>query len=149
MSVVPEANMKIIRRNDTFGTKKEYTGGFVVVRLWMILLSLFMAFTLFGCSSCNKENVTVDKVAPTVPNGIVITAVSSSEIKVSWKPSADDSGKIKGYKIYRNGKYFKTTETVSVSDAGISPKVKFCYRISAFDGAGNESTQSTEVCAIL
>ena len=123
----------------------------MIVKRCLILfaLSLFMAFVLFGCSSCNKENKTVDKVAPTVPNGIAITAVSYSEIKVSWKPSADDSGKIKGYKIYRNGQYLKTTETASVSDAGLSPKVKFCYRISAFDGAGNESAQSTEVCAIL
>jgi hypothetical protein len=31
----------------------------------------------------------------------------------------------------------------------LTPKVKFCYRVSAFDGAGNESAQSTEVCAIL
>lgn len=84
-----------------------------------------------------------------MPNGIAITAVSSSEIKISWNPSADDSGKIKGYKIYRNGKYLKTTEETLVSDVGLSPQVKFCYRISAFDEAGNESPQSNEVCAIL
>jgi uncharacterized protein YceK len=114
-----------------------------------VVLSVVMALTLSGCSSCNKENKAVDKVAPTVPNGIAITAVSSSEIKVSWKPAADDSGKVKGYKVYRNGQYFKTVETTSVSDTGLTPKVKFCYRVSAFDGAGNESAQSTEVCAIL
>ena len=109
-----------------------------------------MALTLSGCSSCNKENSkAVDKFAPTVPNGIAITAVSSSEIKVSWKPSADDSGKVKGYKVYRNGQYFKTIETTSVSDTGLTPKVKICYRISAFDKAGNESAQSADVCAIL
>ena len=113
----------------------------------LLALSIFMIFALFGC---NKENSrSADKVAPTVPNGIAITAVSSSEIKVSWKPAADDSGKVKGYKVYRNGQYFKTIETTSVSDTSLTPKVKFCYRVSAFDGAGNESAQSTEVCAIL
>lgn len=117
----------------------------MIVRRLLILLtiSLFMIVALFGCSKA------VDKAAPTVPNGIAITAVSSSEIKVSWKPAADDSGKVTGYKVYRNGQYFKTIETISVSDTGLSPKVKFCYRISAFDGAGNESAQSAEVCAIL
>lgn len=115
--------------------------------LILLTISLFMIVALFGCSK--ESSKAVDKVAPTVPNGIAITAVSSSEIKVSWKPSADDSGKVKGYKVYRNGQYFKTIETVSVSDTGLSPKVKFCYRISGFDGAGNESAQSTEVCAIL
>lgn len=122
----------------------------MIVKRCLILFALSLVFTLFGCSSCNKENSKIpDKVAPTAPNGITITAVSSSEIKVSWKPSADDSGKIKGYKIYKNGQYVKATETTSVSDEGLSPKVKFCYRISAFDAAGNESAQSTEVCAIL
>jgi uncharacterized protein YceK len=115
----------------------------------LVVLSTVMAFTLSGCSSCNRENRPADKVAPTVPNGIAITAVSSSEIKVSWKPAADDSGKVKGYKVYKNGQYLKTIETTSVSDTGLTPKVKFCYKISAFDGAGNESGQSTEVCAIL
>jgi chitodextrinase len=115
-----------------------------------VVLSIVTALTLSGCSSCNRENSkAVDKIAPTVPNGIAITAVSSSEIKVSWKPAADDSGKVKGYKVYRNGQYIKMIEAISVSDAGLSPKVKFCYRISAFDEAGNESAQSAEVCALL
>jgi fibronectin type 3 domain-containing protein len=123
---------------------------YLILLMVFLVLSIVMALTLCGCSSCNRENSkAVDKVAPTVPNGIAITAVSSSEIKVSWKPSADDSGKVKGYKVYRNGQYFKTIETTSVSDTGLSPKVKFCYRISAFDEAGNESAQSTEVCALL
>jgi len=121
----------------------------VIFLIVVVVLSTIMALTLSGCGSCSKESKAVDKVAPTVPNGIAITAVSSSEIKVSWKPAADDSGKVKGYKVYRNGQSFMTVETTSVSDTGLTPKVKFCYRISAFDGAGNESAQSTEVCAIL
>ncbi|MEI7673236.1 MAG: fibronectin type III domain-containing protein [Deltaproteobacteria bacterium] len=122
----------------------------VALLIVFIVLSTVMALTLSGCNSCNKENSkAADKTAPTVPNGIAITAVSSSEIKVSWKPAADDSGKVKGYKVYKNGQYFKTIEGESVSDAGLTPKVKICYRISAVDEAGNESAQSTEVCAIL
>lgn len=118
--------------------------------VFLFVLSMFLVFTLFGCSSCNRENSkAADKVAPTAPNGMAITAVSSSEIKISWKPSADDSGKVKGYKVYRNGQYLKTIEATSVSDTGLAPKVKVCYRVSAFDRAGNESAQSTEVCAIL
>jgi fibronectin type 3 domain-containing protein len=120
----------------------------------LVVLSTVMALTLSGCSSCNKESgkaadKVVDKIAPTVPNGIAITAVSSSEIKVSWEPAADDLGKVKGYKVYKNGQYLKTIETTSVSDTGLTPQVKICYRISAVDEAGNESAQSTEVCAIL
>jgi len=122
----------------------------VMLSVAFAVLSIVTVLALSGCNSCSSEGgKAADKVAPTVPNGIAITAVSPSEIKVSWKPAADDSGKVKGYKVYRSGQFFKSTETTSVSDTGLSPKVKFCYRISAFDGAGNESAQSTEVCALL
>ena len=120
------------------------------MKRWTILfsLSMVMVFTLLCFSGCSKKKP-VDKLAPTVPNGIAITAVSSSEIKVSWKPSADDSGKIKNYKIYRNGKYLAATDKTAMSDKNLTPKVKFCFRVSAVDEAGNESAHSTEVCAIL
>jgi len=115
-----------------------------------VVLSLVLALALSGCNSCNRENSkAADKLAPTVPNGLAITAVSASEIKISWKPSADDSGKVKGYNVYRNGSYLRKVESTSVSDTGLSRQAKFCYRISAYDAAGNESAQSTEVCAIL
>lgn len=121
----------------------------MLAKRYLILLAgfLFVAIALCGCSK--EKSRSADKAAPTVPDGVAITAVSSSEINVSWKPAADDSGKIKGYKIYRNGQYYRTLETTSASDTGLSPKVKFCYRISAFDEAENESAQSAEVCAIL
>lgn len=115
----------------------------------LFVLTLFIFVALISFSGCSKSNKPVDKIPPTVPNGIAITAVSSSEIKVSWKPSADDSGKIKNYKIYKNGQYLATTDKTAMSDKGLSPKVKFCFRVSAVDDAGNESAQSNEVCAIL
>lgn len=94
-------------------------------------------------------NMPTDRLAPTVPTGLSITAVSSSEVRVAWKPSADDSGKVKNYKVYRNGQFLATTKKTSVSDKTLTPRVKFCFRVSAVDEAGNESSQSTEVCAIL
>jgi chitodextrinase len=113
-----------------------------------LALFLLCVLVLTFSGGCGKKKP-ADKVAPTVPNGISITAVSSSEIKVSWKPSADEFGKIKNYKVYRNGKYLATTESTSASDKTLTPNAKFCFRVSAVDEAGNESAQSTEVCAIL
>ena len=113
----------------------------------LFILFLVLVLALFG-GSCRKDKPP-DKTPPTVPNGIAITAVSISEIKITWKPAVDDSGKVKGYKVYKNGKHLKSIETTSVSDTGLIRQVKFCYRISAYDKDGNESAQSTEVCAIL
>ena len=114
--------------------------------LWLVL-SLALSLLITGCSRCDGGK-SQDKTAPTVPNGISITAVSSAEVKVSWKPSADNKA-VKGYKIYRNGEYLKSTDEKSMTDTGLTPKTKYCYKVSAYDAAGNESAQSTDVCAIL
>jgi fibronectin type 3 domain-containing protein len=114
----------------------------------IVLLMFFFTFSFIaGCTRCDSGKGP-DKTPPTVPNGISITAVSSSEVKVSWKPSADDTG-VKGYKIYRNDVYLKSTDETSMTDTGLTPKTKYCYKVSALDAAGNESAQSTDVCAIL
>ncbi len=89
-----------------------------------------------------------DAMPPTVPNGLAITAVSPSVVKVSWSPSTDD-GRVKGYKIYRNGAYLKTTEGTSMTDTGLKLKTRYCYRVSARDASGKESAKSTDVCAVL
>jgi fibronectin type 3 domain-containing protein len=113
-----------------------------------LALFLLCILVLTSLSGCGKKKP-ADKIAPTIPNGISITAVSSSEIKVSWRQSADDSGKVKAYKVYRNDQALTTTEQTSASDKTLTSKGKFCYRVSAVDEAGNESSRSTEVCAML
>jgi cellulose 1,4-beta-cellobiosidase len=100
-----------------------------------------------GCTRSDSGK-SQDKTAPTAPSGIAITAVSPSEVKVFWKPSADDTG-VKGYKIYRNGVYLKSAKETAMTDTGLTPKTKYCYKVSAYDAGGNESAQSTDVCAIL
>ena len=116
------------------------------VVLPILLGSLFL---IAGCTGSDVGK-SQDKTAPTVPGGIAITAVSSSEVKVFWQPSADDTG-VKGYKIYRNGVYLKSAAGTgtSMTDAGLKPKTKYCYKVSAYDAGGNESAQSTDVCAVL
>ncbi len=112
--------------------------------LFILLLTIFI-FT--GCTRSDGGKGP-DTMPPTVPNGLAITAVSSSEVKVSWKPSTDDTG-VKGYKIYRNGAYLKTTEATSMTDTGLKPKMRYCYKVSARDASGKESAQSKDVCAVL
>jgi hypothetical protein len=113
----------------------------------LLFILLWTIFIVAGCTRSDSGKAP-DKTPPTVPNGISITAVSSAEVKVSWKPSADDTG-VKGYKIYRNGSFLKNMDAMSMTDTGLTPKTKYCYRVSAYDGSGNESAQSTDVCAVL
>ncbi|MBI4689286.1 MAG: DUF1566 domain-containing protein [Nitrospirae bacterium] len=87
-----------------------------------------------------------DTTAPSVPTGLTATAVSTSQINLSWTASTDDVG-VAGYKVYRNGTYLKTATTTSASDTGLSPSTNYCYSVSAYDAAWNESGQSSQACA--
>ncbi len=97
----------------------------------------------------NNKGMPVDEIPPTVPIGVSIAAVSLTEVRIAWKPSADDRSGVKGYKLYRDGKFLREVAGTSFVDSALTPKKKICYRISAIDEAGNESPQSPEVCAIL
>ena len=84
---------------------------------------------------------------PSVPTRLTATAVSPSQIDLSWDASTDEIG-VAGYNIYRDGSYLKSVTTTSTSDTGLNPNTQYCYTVSAFDAAGNESRQSDQVCVI-
>jgi hypothetical protein len=122
----------------------------LLVPIQKFIIPVVVILTISFITGCTQSDSGkgADKIPPTVPNGISITAVSSSEVKIAWKPSADNVA-VKGYKIYRNGVYLKTTNEPSMNDTGLAPKTRYCYKVSATDAAGNESAQCTDVCAIL
>ena len=82
-----------------------------------------------------------DTTPPSVPS-LTATAVSSSQINLSWTASTDSVG-VTGYKIYRNGTYLTTTTSTSYNNTGLTGATSYSYRVSAIDAAGNESSQST------
>ena len=86
-----------------------------------------------------------DTTPPSTPTGLTVKAVSPTQINLSWNASTDNLGVV-GYKIYRNSNFDKTSSTTSASDTGLSPSTKYCYTITAYDAAGNESAKSNQVC---
>lgn len=87
-----------------------------------------------------------DTTAPSQPYGVTATGISPSQIDISWLASTDDVG-IAGYKIYRDGTYLRSVSTTWASDIGLKPSTQYCYTIMAYDSAGNESLESSTVCA--
>src|SRR5437773_756947 len=97
----------------------------------------------------NSDSVTVtvsngpppDTTPPTVPTGLTATAVSSSQINLSWAASFDSVG-VTGYRVYRGGTQIATTSTTSFTNTGLSPSTTYTYAVAAFNAAGNLSAQS-------
>mgnify|MGYP003564720886 CR=1 FL=1 len=85
-----------------------------------------------------------DTVPPEIPTGLTGVAVSASRIDISWNDASDDFA-VNGYRIYRGDAQFQTAAT-SYSDIALNPSTRYCYRIEAFDMAGNASGQSDSTC---
>ena len=88
-----------------------------------------------------------DTSAPSIPTGLKATPISSAQIDLSWKSSTDNVG-VTGYKIFRDGTYLRSVSSTSTSDTGLNSATEYCYTVSAYDAASNESGQSKQACAV-
>ncbi|HIH09297.1 MAG TPA: hypothetical protein HA254_01365, partial [Candidatus Diapherotrites archaeon] len=90
---------------------------------------------------------TADTTAPSVPAGLSATAISPSQINLSWTASTDTVG-VTGYNIYRcagsgcTPALLTTTTTNSYSGTALTASTSYTYRVAAYDAAGNTSAQS-------
>ena len=82
--------------------------------------------------------------APTTPGNLNASAVSGTQINLSWAAAGDNTG-VRGYSIYRDGVLINTVDntTLSYSDTNLLPSTTYTYRVDAFDGSANHSAQST------
>src|SRR5439155_21394131 len=87
-------------------------------------------------------SVGVDTQVPSVPTGLVGTAVSSTQINLTWNASTDNVG-VTGYRVYRDGALVASAAGTSISITGLSASTLYAFTASALDAAGNASAQST------
>ncbi|MGB2791553.1 MAG: fibronectin type III domain-containing protein, partial [Candidatus Moraniibacteriota bacterium] len=92
-----------------------------------------------------------DTVAPTTPTGVSATAVSISQINLSWTASTDNIA-VTGYKVYRctgsgcsNYTQIGTPSGTTYNDTGLTTSTTYRYRVTALDARENESSQSSAV----
>ncbi len=98
-----------------------------------------------GASTTTIATLTVVPATPPgVPTGLTATAVSSSQIDLSWNASA---GHVAGYNICRGGAKIATSPSASYRDTGLSMSATYTYKVSAFDLAGAPSPQSAPASA--
>jgi RHS repeat-associated protein len=96
---------------------------------------------------------TLDTTAPTAPTGLTATAVSGSQINLSWAASTDNVG-VTGYRVERcQGAACSlfvevaTPAQTSYSSTSLAPASSYTFRVRAIDGAGNLSAFSAAATA--
>jgi hypothetical protein len=88
---------------------------------------------------------TPDTTPPTVPGGLVVEPASEGDIVVSWEPSQDD-GAVAGYEVLLDGDIVGTATWRSGFVSNLAPATAYCFRVRAFDEAGNRSEPSRPAC---
>ena len=99
-----------------------------------------------GSATSSAATLTVNSATtpPSVPTGLSASAVSSSQINLTWNAS---TGSVAGYKIFRGGSQVGTNTTTSYSDTGLAASTSYTYTVAAYDAAGNTSAQSVGAAA--
>jgi chitodextrinase len=87
-----------------------------------------------------------DTTQPSQPTGLTATAISSSQINLSWTASTDNVG-VTGYQVFRGGVQVAATSGISYSDTGLTASTQYTYTVRAVDAAGKISNASASQSA--
>jgi chitodextrinase len=97
-------------------------------------------------STAVSFTTTPDTAKPTIPANVSATAVSISQINLSWSVSTDNVGVV-GYKIFRDGNEIDTATSSNYQDTSLTPNTTYAYTVSAYDAKNNTSNQSSSASA--
>lgn len=87
-----------------------------------------------------------DTIAPASPQAVTATAVSSTQINVTWKASTDNVA-VLAYDVYKNNQKVTSTTSLSYGAANLTANTAYTYYVVARDSAGNTSAKSEVVRA--
>ncbi|MEW6089007.1 MAG: fibronectin type III domain-containing protein [bacterium] len=136
----------------TFDCKSDYTGNYEITKS-NIEYKDENDNVYYG--TCNNAVINVvdtipDTQSPSVPANLRYTSKGRNYISLAWNASTDNVG-VTGYNIYRKkgsyGTWSKvgTSQVLSYNDTGLSSSTTYYYKVSAYDAAGNESAQSSQI----
>src|SRR6185436_4668793 len=96
----------------------------------------------------NTSSTTPDTTPPGAPGTLTSSAVSSTQIDLSWNAATDDVG-VTGYRVERctgascsSFAQIATPTGTSFSDTGLTASTSYTYRVLAVDAANNSGAFS-------
>src|SRR5207237_405229 len=79
-----------------------------------------------------------DTTPPSVPTGLTGTAVSATQINLTWNASTDNVA-VTSYQVYLNDAMIANTAVTSFQHTGLTAGTTYNYRVSAADAVPNYS----------
>jgi hypothetical protein len=96
-----------------------------------------------ACSTTSNDAVPIPP--PSVPTNLAGTAVSPTQINLSWTASTDKTAGVTGYNVFRNGSKVGTTASRSYQDTSLSEGATYTYSVSAYTATGATSAKSASI----
>lgn len=116
-------------------------------------ITLVVLFVMFVFSNA-VSSAGRDRVPPTTPTNLVVTAITETTVTLSWTAAGDNSGKF-SYKLKitnLNNSTYKSVATISQSQTTYTAKYlatnsSYSFSLSAVDASGNSSGNSNSANA--
>jgi len=126
--------------------------GVIVVFAFSLFTFHFSLFTSIAHAAASADStfttsLTVaapDSIPPSTPTNLAATAISQSEIDLSWSPSTDNE-LVLGYVVYRDTIAVATTSNTYFDDALLTASTTYDYNVQAFDNSYNYSSSTPDV----
>jgi chitinase len=116
----------------------------------LTVIQIFLLTLVCGSSALSAQGSrTRDRIPPTAPTNLVITAVTERSVTLAWGPSTDNSGSFT-YVICCAGTTVTVNQAVtSHTLEGLKSGQTYVLRVYARDAAGNLSASSNPVTVTL
>ncbi|MCU4988720.1 M60 family metallopeptidase [Bacillus cereus] len=82
-----------------------------------------------------------DTEAPTQPQELYASNLTSNSVELKWNPSTDNVG-VKEYQVLRDGQLIQTVQGTTFTNQNLTVNKEYKYAVKAVDAAGNTSIQS-------
>ncbi len=89
-------------------------------------------------------NQSPDNEAPSIPQNLLVTNVSQTNVSLSWEASTDNQG-VSSYSIYMDGNLIGTSTSTNFQVNGLQAATTYTFCVKAMDDAGNISACSQAV----
>jgi len=105
-------------------------------------------FEVYGTSSI------ADNESPSIPNGLIVSNITSTSLTLSWNASTDNIG-VTSYDVLNGTSVLGTTTSISINLSSLNCNTSYNLSVKAKDAAGNSSAASsilqtqTSVCSTI
>jgi spore germination protein YaaH len=82
---------------------------------------------------------------PGAPQGLAVSAAGDSRADVAWQPGAAGSGRVSGYRVYRDGTLLFQVPGTTASITGLAAARSYAVSVAAVDSQGYLSEQTPAV----